>query len=118
MALHITRLSPHFATTGQLLPEQMAEVAAAGFRALIDHRPDGEGGPEQPASASLCQAAEQAGLSFVYQPVVPSEIDSGDVRTLAEHLAALDGPVLAFCRTGARAEKLYRLAETQGLLKP
>lgn len=118
MTLDIRQLAPGFATSGQLSPTQMADVAAAGFAAVIDNRPDGEGGPDQPESAQLRKAAERAALVFVYQPVVGTDIGEQDARTLAEHLASLPGPVLAFCRTGARSEKLYRLAIDRGLLKP
>ncbi len=110
MPLEITRLNADFATAGQLSPEDMAEVAGLGFRAVIDNRPDGEAGAEQPPSDQLKAAAEQAGLQFVYQPVVGSEIDMDDAATFAAHLDALPRPVLAFCRSGARSQYLYRLA--------
>ncbi len=109
MPLDLTHLSPEFATAGQLRPEDMTEVAALGFRSVIDNRPDGEEGPAQPASTQLQEAARQAGLAFVYQPVVGSELDLDDVHAFAAHLDALPAPVLAFCRSGARSQYLYRL---------
>jgi uncharacterized protein (TIGR01244 family) len=110
MPLELTQLNADFATSGQLSPEDMAEVASLGFRAVIDNRPDGEAGAEQPPSDQLKAAAEQAGLQFVYQPVVGNEIDMDDAARFAAHLEALPGPVLAFCRSGARSQYLYRLA--------
>ncbi len=110
MPLDLTRLSAEFATAGQLRPEDMTEVAAQGFRSVIDNRPDGEEGPAQPASTELREAARQAGLEFAYQPVVGSEINLDDVHAFAAHLDSLPGPVLAFCRSGARSQYLYRLA--------
>lgn len=89
----------------------MAEIAGLGFRAVIDNRPDGEGGAEQPTAGDLLAAAQGAGLSFVYQPVVGSEIDTVHVAQFADYFAALPKPVLAFCRSGARSLKLRNLAK-------
>jgi uncharacterized protein (TIGR01244 family) len=110
MHVELTRHDEDFATAGQIVPEQMAEIARLGFRAVIDNRPDGEGGPSQPSADELKIAAEEAGLGFVYQPVVGSAITVHTVEEFAGHLDALPKPVLAFCRSGARSERLYRLA--------
>jgi len=37
----------------QLTPPAMAEAARAGFRSVINNRPDFEGGPQQPTNASI-----------------------------------------------------------------
>jgi len=37
----------------QLTPDAMAAAAEAGFKAVINNRPDMEGGPEQPTSAAI-----------------------------------------------------------------
>lgn len=108
--MEVNRHGPDFATTGQLEPAQLAEVAAMGFRAVIDNRPDDEGGEQQPASTALAEAAREHGLEFVYQPVVSGQIDEADVKEFAAHLARLPTPVLAFCRTGARSASLYARA--------
>jgi uncharacterized protein len=110
MPIELTRHDDDFATAGQIVPEQMAEIARLGFRAVIDNRPDGEGGAAQPGAAELKIAAEDAGLGFVYQPVVGSAITMHTVQEFAGHLDALPKPILAFCRSGARSEMLYRLA--------
>ena len=39
-------------------PEAMAAVAKAGFRSVVNNRPDGEAGPQQPTSAAIEAAAE------------------------------------------------------------
>ena len=38
--MNLTRLSPELAVRPQLLPHEVAEVAAAGFRGIINNRPD------------------------------------------------------------------------------
>ena len=110
MELQTTPLNDEFATSPQLLPAQMAAVAAAGFKSVINNRPDHEGGGEQPTSADIERAALAAGLHYAYLPVVPADIKPDEVAKMAQLVAALPKPVLAFCRSGARAAKLYGLA--------
>lgn len=108
MTLPIHRLDDEFATAPQVLPEQMQEIARAGFRTVIDNRPDGEGGADQPSSAALRAAAEKAGLRFAYLPVDPANIRREDLAAFRSELDAAPKPALGFCRTGMRAAKLYR----------
>lgn len=110
MELQTTSVAAGFATSPQLLPAQMAAVAAAGFKSVINNRPDHEGGADQPTSAEIEQAAVAAGLRYAYLPVVPTDIKPEQVAKMAELVASLPAPVLAFCRSGARAAKLYQLA--------
>ncbi len=110
MDLQVEALNADFAICPQLLPEQMAAIAAAGFRSVINNRPDGEGGAEQPTSAEIERAACAAGLRYAHLPVIPSEIKADEIEHMAALVDALPKPTLAFCRSGARAAKLYRLA--------
>ena len=95
---------------GQLTPEQMQEVAARGFKSVINNRPDGEGGPDQPTSAQMAQAAQAAGLTYAYLPVVAGMITADQARSFAQWLGQQPGPVLAFCRSGARSTQLRDMA--------
>lgn len=101
---------------GQISPEQISQVVEKGFRSVINNRPDLEGGPEQPSSAQIEQAARDAGLDYVYQPVVAGQITEFDVRTFANHFNELPKPILMFCRTGNRSSNLYQLAKQMDLL--
>jgi sulfide:quinone oxidoreductase len=109
--MDIRNLSPRFAISEQLLPRDMTEVATRGFRAVVCNRPDGEA-PDQPGWRDLAAEAQQLGLAFAYIPVVPGEVTADQVRELARFLEAAKGPVLGYCRTGARAEKLWERAVT------
>lgn len=111
MTLQLNRIDEGFSTSPQMLPEQMSEAARAGFRTVINNRPDGEGGPDQPRSADIRAAAEQAGLHYVHQPVDPVNITGADVARFAELIQASPGPVLGFCRTGTRSRKLHEAAK-------
>mgnify|MGYP000845424464 CR=1 FL=1 len=101
---------------GQLTPEQMQEVAARGFKSVIDNRPDFEEGPQQPTAAQVHAAAETLGLTYVHQPVISGQITQSDVEAFAAHINSLPKPVLAFCRTGNRCNNLFQLAKQMDLL--
>ena len=49
----------------QILPEDIAAIAAAGFRSVMCNRPDGEAA-DQPAFAEIEAAARAAGLEAAY----------------------------------------------------
>jgi uncharacterized protein (TIGR01244 family) len=104
-------ISRDVAAAGQLLPDDMACVARAGYRSVINNRPDGEGGDSQPAEAALRRAAAAAGLAYAYQPVSGASIGAREAETFAALVARLPKPVLAFCRSGARSRRLHELAQ-------
>jgi uncharacterized protein (TIGR01244 family) len=110
--LQIQQVGPDVCVTGQLGPESMAAVAAQGFRSVINNRPDFEAGPTQPTSADIEAAARAAGLAYAFLPVAPAVQRAEEIARMAELVAALPKPVLAFCRSGARSGRLY-LASTQ-----
>jgi uncharacterized protein (TIGR01244 family) len=106
----VQQLSADVCVTGQLDPAAMAWAAQAGFKSVVNNRPDFEGGLDQPTSAAMQQAAEAAGLAYAFLPVQPAVQTPQEVARFAELLAALPKPILAFCRSGARSGKLYRSA--------
>jgi uncharacterized protein (TIGR01244 family) len=98
----------------QLTPEAMAEAARAGFRSVVNNRPDFEAGATQPTSAAIEAAAGAAGLAYRYLPVSPAYQSPEDAAAMARLLAELPRPVLLFCRSGARSTRLYALALAAG----
>jgi uncharacterized protein (TIGR01244 family) len=112
MATLINALTPDFAVAPQMNPDDMASVAAAGFKSVIINRPDYEGGPDQPTAASVSAAALEAGLQVVFQPVISGGMTRDDVVRFAELLETLPAPVLAYCRTGTRCTNLYQAAKS------
>ncbi|GAA5009208.1 TIGR01244 family sulfur transferase [Acinetobacter puyangensis] len=109
-------MEQHVGFAGQISPEQIPQVVEKGFKSVINNRPDLEGGAEQPTSAQIEEAAREAGLDYVYQPVVSGQITELDVRTFANHFNELPKPILMFCRTGNRSNNLYQLAKQMDLL--
>lgn len=112
--LPLQRLTDQLCIAPQLSPEAMAAAAAAGFRSVINNRPDFEGGPEQPTSAAIEAAALAAGLRYVHLPVAGGYQSPEEIAAFAQLLAELPAPVLAFCRSGARSTRLYVAASQLG----
>ena len=103
-------LTQDFAVAGQITPEQIAEIKAAGYRSVICNRPDGEQ-PGQPSVASVRAAAEAAGLVFRHIPVSGGIFPPDAVAAPAAALDELDGPIFAYCRSGARSTTLFSMAQ-------
>lgn len=102
------RIDDSISVAGQLAPADMATAAAQGFRAVINNRPDGEA-PDQPPGAAMADAAAAAGLTYTSIPVAGG-FAMPQVEAMAAAIAAADGPVLAFCRSGTRSTNLWALA--------
>ena len=110
MSLPVSCHTAQFGTLGQIEPADLAEISQLGYKSVINNRPDFEGGPNQPSNSSIAAEAERLGLHYVYLPVVPGAVTPDQVVEMARLLKTLPGPVLAFCRSGARSTNLYQMA--------
>jgi uncharacterized protein (TIGR01244 family) len=97
----------------QLQPAAMAEAARAGFRSVVNNRPDFEEGPAQPTNASIEAAARAAGLEYRFLPVNGMYQSPEEIAAFARLLHELPRPILVFCRSGARSTRLF-VAASQG----
>lgn len=103
-------LTPGLSVSPQIAPNQMAAIAAQGFRAIICNRPDSEE-PGQPPFSQIEQAARAAGLEARYLPVTPDAMTQKHAASFARLMEELPGPVLAYCRSGMRAATLWSMAQ-------
>jgi len=104
------QLSPDVCVAGQLDAAAMDWAAKAGFKSVINNRPDFEGGADQPTSAAIEAAAVSAGLRYAHLPVAPSIQTPDEVERFARLMDEMPKPILAFCRSGARSGRLFRAA--------
>ena len=107
----IRQVDSAFSVAGQLTADDITAVVEQGFAALINNRPDGEGGSAQALSSDIEKAALAAGLHYIYLPVIAGAITPAQALAMREALAIAPAPVLAFCRSGIRSAQLYKLAE-------
>ena len=110
MNLPLRQVAADVCVAPQLTPESMAEVARAGFRSVVNNRPDFEHGPDQPTNASIEAAAKAAGLEYRFQPVSGGGQTPEQIAAFAQLLDELPRPLLAFCRSGARSTNLFMQA--------
>ena len=101
-----------FSVAPQLTPEAMAEAARAGYRSVVNNRPDFEEGPHQPTNAGIEAAARAAGLEYRFLPVDSAYQSPQEIAAFARLLEELQRPILAFCRSGARSTRLYVAARS------
>ena len=111
MSLTIRPIDDTIAVAPQIDPEDVPAIAAAGFVAILNNRPDGEE-PGQPASDAVRTAAQAAGLGYTAIPVTQGFSEAQLDATMAM-LDAADGPVLAYCRSGTRSCNLWALARAR-----
>ncbi|OFW97987.1 MAG: TIGR01244 family protein [Alphaproteobacteria bacterium RIFCSPHIGHO2_12_FULL_66_14] len=109
-SLALLPLDERVAVAGQLKPDDMAEIAAAGYVAVVNNRPDGEAMFGQPRTADLRKAAEAAGLVFLDLPFSGPRATPDQVRAFADLLAGRPGRVVAFCKSGMRSALLWGAA--------
>lgn len=118
MSLSITAHTPLFATAPQISPDDLVAIKAEGYQSVINHRPDFEGGAEQPTAEVIGAAAQAAGLHYIAQPFSPSQVSQALVEEFAQLMSHAPKPILAFCRTGTRSTNIYQAAIAMGILNP
>ena len=107
--LDIRSLNDAVAVAPQIDPADLAQIKAAGFVAIVNNRPDDEEAG-QPSGAAVQAAAEAAGLAYLAIPVTHAGFSHPQLYAMAAALAAAQGPVLAYCRSGTRSCNLWALA--------
>ena len=113
-SLPIQAIDAEVCVAPQMQPEAMAEVARAGFRSVVNNRPDFEHGADQPTSAQIEAAARAAGLEYRHLPVSGAYQSPEQIAEFAALATELPRPMLMFCRSGARSTRLYQAAQALG----
>ena len=108
----IVPLSKDVFVTGQIEIRQVEKVRRAGYRTIVDLRPDGEAAGQASAQEIEAEAA-RSGIRFVYLPVPHG--DAVPDQVVSQLSAVIEGqdakPVLLYCRSGRRATRAWGLAE-------
>ncbi|ATN32966.1 TIGR01244 family protein [Rhizobium sp. ACO-34A] len=107
--MQIRPITETFHVSGQLAPTDIAELAASSYSLVICMRPDGEGFG-QPDFSTIEDAAKAVGLRTHHLPVIPGSVPLEQAAELKDLLKRTEGPVLAFCASGARCAGLYQMA--------
>ena len=104
--LQVVWRASQYATSNQVLPRHIPAIAKAGFRTIIATRPEGEA-KDQPSIKEIFEEAKKHGIKTFY---VPFSNDAEAPDPKPEFIAALaksEAPVLAYCRSGQRAARIW-----------
>jgi uncharacterized protein (TIGR01244 family) len=111
------RVTDDFYVAPQIEEADVGAAAAAGFRTLVNNRPDGEQPGQMPSSVSE-RAARAALLDFHPIPVSGGPTPEA-LTAMAAVLADAPRPILAYCRSGTRSVTLWAMASVRsGTLSP
>jgi uncharacterized protein (TIGR01244 family) len=108
LTIALNPLCPEFAVCGQIALVDIERLASKGYRSIVNNRPDGEGGAQQPTSAQIAAEAKRHGLSYVYFPINSPMDAAQSASAYQQACAGLPHPVVAFCRSGGRAAALFQ----------
>jgi uncharacterized protein (TIGR01244 family) len=108
--LDLKRINDHVSVSGQIRPEDVAALKAAGFVAIVNNRPDGES-PDQPSGAEIAAAAAAAGLAYHAIPLGREGVSPEMVAQTRAVLEGSTGPVFCYCRSGTRSTTLWALSQ-------
>ena len=104
------RINDHVSVSPQIRPEDVKAIKNLGFVAIINNRPDGES-PDQPDSATIEQAAREAGLAYHHIPLGREGVSQDMVEQTKQVLEGSTGPVFCYCRSGTRSTTLWALSQ-------
>lgn len=108
--MDIRPLTPTYAVSPQISPEDLPLIAEAGFSTVICNRPDAENPPEWQAAA-MAEAAAAAGLQFHNLPLTHQTMTPENVARQRDLINAASGPVLAYCASGTRSSVIWSLGQ-------
>ncbi len=108
--MDIRKITEELSVAPQICADDVAAIAAAGFRAVICNRPDGESS-DQPCCEDIEAAVKASGMAWRMQPVRSGGVTQADADAFGALMAELPKPVLAYCRSGTRCATLWCLSE-------
>ena len=103
------RLDDRMSVAPQITPDDLPDLIAQGFKAVVCNRPDDEVPPDL-SSAALRAACEGAGIVFFDNPLSPGGLTGEAVAAQAGAMRDADGPALAYCASGTRSAILWAFA--------
>ncbi|WP_175701490.1 bifunctional protein tyrosine phosphatase family protein/NAD(P)/FAD-dependent oxidoreductase [Burkholderia ambifaria] len=106
----IRPLTDLLSVSPQIAAIDLPALHAAGIRAIVCNRPDGEGA-DQPTVAEIRAAAAPLGIAVHYLPVDTGKVTDEQAAQFGALVTTLAGPVLAYCRSGTRSATLWALSQ-------
>nr|WP_321509903.1 TIGR01244 family sulfur transferase [uncultured Celeribacter sp.] len=108
--MDFNKVNEQLTVSSQITPEEVSVLADKGYTTLVCNRPDMEIDDDQ-SSDAMAVAADAAGLSFHYLPVIPGQFTPELILEMAQVMEESAGPVYAYCRSGTRSTTLWALSQ-------
>jgi sulfide:quinone oxidoreductase len=107
-------ITQDFTVSPQIEVADVAAIVGAGYRSILCNRPDGED-YGQPAYDAVAAAAEAAGLSVRWVPIMSGQMTQAALDEFRAALDEMPKPILAYCRTGTRCTMLWSMTRFDDL---
>lgn len=104
--MDIRKINDEYSVSGQITVDDLDEIQAMGFKAIVCHRPDQEG-PDQPFYRDIEAAAKARGIEMRHIPVGRDGVQLPQVEAFVDALDEMARPMLGYCRSGARSAAIY-----------
>ncbi len=108
--MDLRHITPEFAVSPQITPDDLATLKELGFKSVICNRPDEEVGPELHHQV-IADSAAALGLAFAYLPYYPGLLTEDLTAAFSALLPQLPLPIFAYCRSGTRCSHLWAMDE-------
>ena len=108
--MQMNQITPDYTVSPQITPNDVATIAAAGFKSIICNRPDAENPPHLHMS-ELRAAVESAGMHFFENPFPSPMMTLDHVQAQADLLATIEKPVFAYCASGTRCSVVWSMVQ-------
>ncbi len=94
--------------------DEIAILARAGFRSLLNVQPEGEV-ERLLTAAEVAEGAAAAGMKYAHVPVASRRVPEEKVAAFAQAMVSLPRPIYACCYSGARAAAAWALAVSSAM---
>lgn len=112
--MKLDQLEDGFSVSPQLQAEDFAAIAAAGYKVVINNRPDGEK-HDYLSAAEAAELARSHGLEYHHIPVAPNQLTQEAIANFKSVMETMTGPAVAHCASGKRSSALWAICSAGGL---
>ncbi len=112
--LQFHKLSDDISVCMQVFPKQLDFITGAGFKTIINNRPDMEK-PGQPFAGDIEKLAQAVGLSYAHIPMQPGQLSRDLIDATVKAFDELPKPILAHCASGLRSAMLWCFANVKDM---
>ena len=107
----IKQVTDNFSVAPQIEKDDLPQIAAAGFKTIVNNRPDGETF-DQMTCATCSAAAQAAGLTY-HEIKFAGMPQAEQIDEMVEVLKTAQSPIFAYCRSGTRSCTLWTIASVK-----